>query len=84
VRGTVRIGLKEPRAYLFPFRFSNDGRVRVRFLRMKTEPYPPFHRLRMREELMRRLNAIEGISIDPSRLDPRASFPMSALVDEDT
>lgn len=54
--------------------------VEIAFAALKTRP--PFHRLDMRRELLRRLNAIEGVRLDESRIGKRPSFPSEVLLDE--
>ena len=78
----VQLGIKRSDAYLFPFLFFNDGSVEVGFHWMATLPYPPFHQRAKREELLLRLNAVEGIDVLRSKVDGRPSFQLSVLVNE--
>ena len=43
---------------------------------------PPFDQLAYRQDLMDRLNAIDGIDLPADRIAKRPSFPLSVLDDE--
>lgn len=56
------------------------GRVEVQFQWLKTRP--AFEDEGKRLELLRRLNAIEGISISSDAVSRRPSFALATLADE--
>jgi len=64
----------------WPITIYTYGRVETLFQHMLTKR--PFDDLAMRQEWMRRLNAISGVSIAPERVNARPSIPLSILVDQ--
>lgn len=79
--GSLQLGVARPDAYLFPFFLYPDGSVEVMFQSMVKVPYPPFHRLSKREELLSKLNSIEGIDLPGERIALRPNFSLGVLED---
>jgi hypothetical protein len=53
--------------------------VALRWLRLR----PPFDTVEKRQEILQRLNAIDGIRIKTDKLDGQPTFPLAALTDHD-
>ncbi len=67
------IGVRPP----WPFTIYPSGKVEVVFQHMASRP--PFDDVEMREELRRRLDAIEGIDLPASKIGLRPGFPLEVL-----
>ncbi len=80
--GSLQLGLERSNAFIFPFFFYPAGGVEVTFQSMLKVPYPPFHRLSKREELLRKLNSIEGLDLSAERIALRPSFSLKLLEEE--
>lgn len=57
------------------------ARAELQFQHMATKP--PFDDLSLRQELLRRLNKIPGVSIPEAKLDKRPSIPLAVLAEEE-
>jgi hypothetical protein len=74
--GSWSAGSTEP--YLWPFVLYSYGRVEIQFQHIAKRP--PFDALALRQELLARLNAIDGVEISPAAIDRRPSIPLDLLV----
>ena len=59
------------------FALWTTGRIELQFGTLKSRP--PFDQPAVRQELVRRLTAIPGVQIPPSRADAFPKIPMAAI-----
>jgi hypothetical protein len=64
---------------LYPMQFSTNGRVSLNF---EYCIKPPFDDEARRREWLRRLNAVEGVTLPEDAIDRYPSIPMTMLSDE--
>ena len=76
---SMQFGIADPGYRIFPFFVYSTGYVEIQFQLMTSYPYAPFDSLEKRLELKSRLDAIEGVEIDPQRIDRRPSFDLDLL-----
>lgn len=65
----------------YPFTIQAIAILRIQFSRMRRRP--PFDRVEVRQELLTRLNSIEGIDLPPTAIDGAPKIQLAALADGD-
>jgi hypothetical protein len=78
---SMQFGLTGDGFRIFPFFLYSTGQVEIQFSLMISFPYHPFDSEDKRQELATRLQGIEGIDIEPSRLAARPTFDLLALAE---
>jgi hypothetical protein len=75
--GSFQAGYYDSKRYLFPFALYGYGRIEIQFQYMMRRP--PFDTETLRRDLVERLNAIPGVSIDGDQITKRPSIALESL-----
>lgn len=77
--GSMQLGRWEP--YLWPVNVYTEGSIEFSFASMSSRP--PFDSQELRKAFMDRLNAIDGVAIDPERIAKRPNVKLETFDDGD-